>query len=183
MGAGTRTHTSSAVVRASKSRPVRRNHNAPFVPAITLHEVVDDGARAPVRVRDDGRLEAVAERRARHAVDEDRRVALREDKVVHKGRRAEDARAEHVGEAPLAGRRVANRVPLRDFGAVGQPRQLRAPTRALSHHDADDGGDAAALADEGVARAHRAHAHGTRLAIRRERPQRSRRDRSSLRRA
>ena len=79
----------------------------------------------------------MAERGARDAVDEDRRVARREHKVVDAGDGADDALAEHEREPPAA-TRLAHRVPLCELHAVGQAREHRPPACALGDDDAHD---------------------------------------------
>merc|ERR1719231_636278 len=76
-------------------------HHTPGIPPRPPRQIVDHGTRAPVRVSDDAIGEAVPEGCARHAIDEDCRVARLEDKIVDVRGVAEDAAAEHQREAPL----------------------------------------------------------------------------------
>ncbi|KOO27087.1 hypothetical protein Ctob_006149, partial [Chrysochromulina tobinii] len=156
----TRLFPSARPPRARSLRARRRldggkDHTARLPPG-PLHEVVDDGVRTPVRVCDYRLFQSVTEGSARHAVDEDRRVARRKDKVVHVRCRAHRPLAQHVREAPTA-TPIAHRMPFGELESVGQPREQGLAAHALRHHHAHHRREAPAFAHEHVAGAHRTH--------------------------
>ena len=128
-----------------------------------------DRLRTPVRVSDDRQRKAVTEGRAWYAANDDSRHMLLKDEIVNESCLTDDLLAKHMREAPSA-IPITYRMPFGELQTIWQLCEHRPTVGTFGEDDAADAAHMAALADDRVARDHRANHHLTDLAIRREQP-------------